>query len=108
MGECKHKRIGTEPCIACGGNRESNTKDPSSKQASFDRAFHTGWAVVKQTQQPGFFSGLSNMVQYGQPTAPDARYCQKCSQIKPQYAAQAGLNPNDPTSQWNMCRCGGA
>jgi len=72
------------------------------------KAFRTGWSVVKQTQQPGLLGGLGNIMRYGQPTAPDSRYCQKCSQIKPQYAAQAGLNPNDPTSQWNMCRCGGA
>ena len=25
---CNHTRVGKEPCVACGGNRESNTKDP--------------------------------------------------------------------------------
>mgnify|MGYP003672627796 CR=1 FL=1 len=27
--ECIHMRVGQEPCVACGGNRESDTKDPS-------------------------------------------------------------------------------
>ena len=29
-GECTHRRVGKEPCVACGGKRESNTKDPST------------------------------------------------------------------------------
>lgn len=28
---CNHMRVGKEPCIACGGNRESNTKDPAKE-----------------------------------------------------------------------------
>ena len=45
---CPHMRMGEEPCIACGGKRESNTKDPAKKVAkSLGRAFSTGWSIVK-------------------------------------------------------------
>ena len=47
-GECTHTRVGKEPCVACGGKRESDTKDPST----LDKAFSAGWSVVKSGMNP--------------------------------------------------------
>lgn len=46
--ECTHMRVGKEPCVACGGKRESDTKDPST----LDKAFSAGWAVIKSGMNP--------------------------------------------------------
>ena len=47
--ECTHMRVGKEPCVACGGKRESNTKDPST----LDKAFSAGWDLISKKSWDG-------------------------------------------------------
>ena len=87
---------------SAGGDRVGETphqeKPAKLKRASNDRAFSTGWSVVK-----GMMDSINQRMQ-----PQDERYCSKCSQIKPQYAAQAGLGClKMPETQLSGTQCAG-
>jgi hypothetical protein len=41
--KCDHLRVGKEPCVICGGDRKTDTKDP----LKMSKAFRTGWSIIK-------------------------------------------------------------